>query len=129
MKILVVEDEVYVADLIRTVLEELGNDCVLAKSADEADACLAGDSVEFVTLDVGLPGRSGLDWLESVARSHPDLARRTLIITGMHLDPDGVRRVALCGAGVLAKPFTVDALRDAVASQISSEAREPARGD
>jgi DNA-binding response OmpR family regulator len=116
MRILVVEDEVYVAELIQTVLEDLGNSCVVVHSADEADQALERETVEFATLDVGLPGRSGLDWLESIARTRPELARKTLIITGMHLDSDQVRRVALCGAGVLAKPFTVDGLRDAVAA-------------
>jgi len=40
------------------------------------------------------------------------------IITATQLDPPAIERVARCGAGVLAKPFTLDALTSAVRSQI-----------
>jgi len=40
LNILVIEDEAHVAELIRTILEEMGNVCLLARSADEADRIL-----------------------------------------------------------------------------------------
>ena len=43
----------------------------------------------------------------------------TLVITGSHLDSTLVERLARCGAGVLTKPFTLDALGEAVRSQIA----------
>jgi len=122
LNILVVEDETHVAELIRSILEEMGNVCILARSADEADRVLDGQSVDGVTLDLGMPGRGGLDWLGAVAVRDPDLARRTLVITGMHLESEAIRRLALYGAGVLAKPFTVDGLLEAVSSQIGRAA-------
>ena len=122
VKILVIEDEAHVAELIRTILEEMGYVCLLARSADEADRILDGQVVDAVTLDLGMPGRGGLEWLGSVAGRDPALARRTLVITGMQLGADTVRRVTLYGAGVLAKPFTVDGLQEAVSSQLGRAA-------
>lgn len=118
VRFLVVEDETYIAELIQVALELWGNSCALAHDAEQADRLLSEQSVEALTVDLGMPGRCGLDWLESVARSQPELARRTLVITGMELRRESVERVARCGAGVLAKPFTLERLRDAVRTQI-----------
>jgi len=122
VNILVIEDEAHVADLIRTILEEMGNFCLLARSAEEADRILAGHSVDGVTLDLGMPGRGGLEWLGTVAGRDPLLARRTLVITGMQLAAETIRRLTGYGAGVLAKPFTVDGLQEAVSSQLGRAA-------
>ena len=119
MRILVVEDETYVAELIQQVLERKGMTCLLAENAREADELLGRHAVDAVTLDLGMPGRPGVDWLEQVADNRPDLARKTLVITGLDLDPDLVERLACCGAGILAKPFTLDGLDDAIRSQIA----------
>jgi two-component system KDP operon response regulator KdpE len=122
MTVLVVEDEVYVADLIQVILEDLGNSCVLARNAFEAERLLDAHIVDAMTLDLGLPDRHGLDLLESVGDSRPDLARSTLVITGMPLEPPTLERVARHGASLLAKPFTVDALQEAFRSQVGREA-------
>lgn len=121
MKILVVEDEPDVAELLKRMLGELGLQTVIAPDATTADRLLTSEEVDAVTLDLGMPGRGGLVWLESIAASRPDLARRTLVITGMPLESESVERLARCGAGVLAKPFSRQALQDAVRVQIEHE--------
>lgn len=118
MKILVVEDEPHVAELIQTILEDLGNSVLIAADGAEASAIVERDPVDAITLDLGMPGQSGLDWLEGLAVDHPELANRTLVITGMHLEADKVKRLARCGAGILAKPFSIQTLYDAVKSQL-----------
>jgi len=124
VNILVVEDEASVAEMIQRALEDLGNSCVIARDADDADRLLASAEVEAVTLDLGMPGRGGLSWLESVARTRPELARKTLVITGMYLEPECVGRLARCGAGILAKPFTLEHLADAVRTQLEARIHE-----
>jgi DNA-binding response OmpR family regulator len=119
VKFLVVEEERYIAELLQQVLERLGNTCLLAGTAAQAQQMLGEHAVEALTLDLGMPDQAGLDWLESVARDDPDLARRTLVITGSELERESVERLARCGAGVLAKPFTLDSLQEAVQAQIA----------
>jgi DNA-binding response OmpR family regulator len=119
MNILVVEDESDVAELIRRVLEQLGNRCVVARDAATADRLLDREKVDAVTLDLAMPDRGGLEWLEGIASERPDLARKTLVITGLPLGVESVERLARCGAGVLAKPFGLEALREAVRTQIA----------
>ena len=127
MKILVVEDDSDVAELLERMLGELGLQTVYACDATAADRLLSAEEVDAVTLDLGMPGRGGLAWLESIAASRPDLARRTLVITGMPLESESVERLARCGAGVLAKPFSRQALADAVRVQIE-HAADPLHG-
>jgi DNA-binding response OmpR family regulator len=119
MNILVVEDERDVAELIRRMLEQLGNRCIVAGDAAAADRLLDREQVDAVTLDLSMPGRAGLEWLEGIASERPDLARKTLVITGLPLGVESVERLARCGAGVLAKPFGLEALREAVRTQIA----------
>ncbi len=119
MDILIIDDEQDIAELIRESLQPLGMNCRIAADADAADRELAHSSVDAVTLDLGMPGRSGLEWLESIAEAQPGLASRTLVITGLALERDLVERLLRCGAGILAKPFSLDGLRDAVRTQLA----------
>ena len=123
MKILIVEDEPAVAEMIERALLALGKSCVVAHNTDEARNLLAEQQIDGVTLDLAMPGQNGLDWLEGIADSHPELARRTLVITGKWLEGDCAERVARCGAGMLAKPFTLAALHAAVDGQIEHHDR------
>ncbi|HKQ61994.1 MAG TPA: response regulator [Candidatus Polarisedimenticolaceae bacterium] len=118
MNILVVEDDESVAELLRRALELLGNHCYLAPDAQIADRILHDTAVDAVTLDLGIPGRDGLEWLETMAVSRPRLAGRTLVITGLAVSPDLAQRMARCGAGLLAKPFTLELLAEAVRAQL-----------
>lgn len=121
VRVLVVEDEFPIAEMLEKILERLGNRCLRAATTEDAERMLDEAPIDAVTLDLGMPGQGGLPWLESVAESRPDLARRTLVITGQRLDSEAVERLARCGAGVLAKPFTIDHLRDALRCQVERE--------
>jgi DNA-binding response OmpR family regulator len=119
MDVLIVEDEPEIAELIRDSLESLGIESRIVADTSAADRALSESVADAVTLDLGMPGRSGLDWLETVAEERPDLARRTLVITGMDLGAELVERLALCGAGILAKPFSQAGLQEAVRTQLA----------
>jgi DNA-binding response OmpR family regulator len=125
LKILIVEDEHEVRELLREALESLGGRCVVAGDAGEADRLISEEPVDAVTLDLGLPGNDGVTWLERMAAERPELAQRTLVITGKPLESSLATRLARCGAGILAKPFTMDHLADAVRSQLERGARDP----
>ena len=119
MRILVVEDEQPVAEMLCRALEQLGNSCISASNAEAAWEVLENHPVDAVTLDLCMPGTPGMSWLERVADQRPELARSTLVITGGQLDAELVERLARCGAGVLAKPFKFEQLADAVRAQIA----------
>ena len=126
MTILIVDDDSDVADLIQEVLLAHGYRCLRAGNADEADRLLAAEHVDGLTLDMRMPGRSGLEWLDSLAISQPDLARRTLLITGSYLRNEECCRLKGYGAELLFKPFDNDRMVETLQGQL---ARLPATGN
>ena len=114
MLILAVDDEVSVADMIREILEQEGHGCVTAGSVDDAEWIRRSVAVDAMLLDLTMPGRRPLDWLEDLARLDPLAASRTAIMTGYRLDDGTLRRIRACGAALLQKPFRIDELLDVV---------------
>ncbi len=108
--VLVVEDEPEVAEVILEALTRSGCRCVHARDAEEADRALAEQPVEAVTLDLCMPGRGGLEWLEATLTTRPDVGRRTVVVTGTLLDEAARRRVMRCGAALLQKPVSLKLL-------------------
>ncbi|MFB6304460.1 MAG: PAS domain S-box protein [Haloferacaceae archaeon] len=75
VSVLVVDDEPDLADLIARRLEAEDDriTATAARSADEGMAVLADRRVDCVVSDYDMPRRDGLDFLESVRASWPDL--------------------------------------------------------
>ena len=113
------EDEPQVADLIEDTLTTAGHECVRARDSNEADRVLSSQPVDGITLDVRMPGRDGLDWLGALFAARPELARRTLVVTGTSLSPEDCSHLARCGASMLAKPFRVEELVETMRKQLS----------
>ena len=80
--VLVVDDERHVREITARWLTEEGYCCAQADSADAAWKHLQEHEVHLLTLDVIMPGRSGLDLLHDVAKAYPDLAVIMLTATG-----------------------------------------------
>ena len=67
--ILVVEDEMKIARLVRDYLEHGGFDVVVASDGESAVSAARGSKPDLVVLDLGLPGRDGLDVTRELRRS------------------------------------------------------------
>lgn len=67
-KILIVEDEPAIAELLRVLLETHGYSVLLAASAEEARPLVLTLSPACVVLDLGLPGMGGLQFLSELRR-------------------------------------------------------------
>ena len=67
--ILVVEDELRIAGLVRDYLEHAGFEVVVATDGDAALSSARGSRPDLVVLDLGLPGRDGLDVTRELRRS------------------------------------------------------------
>ncbi len=80
-KILIVDDEVPIRNLLRQILEAKGYACILAASAAEARECLKQQNFELVLCDILMPGELGLDFIREVLTKHRDTA--TIMVTGI----------------------------------------------
>ncbi len=102
-KILIVDDEDGVRNVLRRILEKNGYGCVEASNTSEARLILRESSFELLITDIRMPGESGLVLVEEAARDFPDLG--TIVVTAVD-DPVVAESAMNIGAyGYLVKPF------------------------
>ena len=116
LSILVVEDNTGVADLLRDVLNDVhGWGATVAPDASAALATFRQVQIDALTLDINLPGISGLELLE-LLRQEPGWYDQPVIVVSANLREPGVRD-AIRKAQVtkaVQKPFDVDHLVRAI---------------
>jgi two-component system, OmpR family, copper resistance phosphate regulon response regulator CusR len=107
-RVLVIEDEPRIADVVRTALEAeaLAVD-VAADGVAGLQAALTGDH-QLVVLDLVLPGQDGLAVLAQLRRRRPELP--VLILSARSELATKLRGFELGATDYLTKPFSVDEL-------------------
>ncbi|WP_421780233.1 ATP-binding protein [Kiloniella litopenaei] len=87
-RVLVVDDEQGVADLISEILTEDGYQVTTVNSAKAALIELQHHSFEAVLSDVKMPGIDGTELLQRITEQFPEMASRTAFVTGDTLSTD-----------------------------------------
>jgi PAS domain S-box-containing protein len=115
-RILVVEDDTFVAELAADMLSELGFESTVAHSAKEALERLAGgDKPKVVFSDIVMPGGlTGIELARKLRERFPELP--ILLTTGY-----SEQVAASHGFPVLQKPYQLEALADALGSLLKQE--------
>jgi putative two-component system response regulator len=107
-RVLCVDDDAATRKLLVRLVAAAGHECVAADSVDDARRLLAEQTFSVVLCDIGLPGRSGLELLDELARTRPDIA--TVMVTGED-DPSVANTALQLGAyGYVTKPFGANEL-------------------
>ena len=118
---LIVEDDPQIARLLREILGMQHYEV-----AEVDDGAMAGSAVralhpEVVLLDIGLPNVHGLEVLEQLKRD-PDTAHVPVIVVTAWWSAELASRARAMGASaVIAKPFDIASVRDAVTAAIAGE--------
>jgi CheY-like chemotaxis protein len=106
-KVLVVDDEIELCEIISDELRVFGAFPVSAQSVEQALKVVTGQKVDLVISDIRMPGASGIELLNVIRRSRVDLP--VVLITGFA--DITVAEALACGAeAVVSKPFDLDAL-------------------
>ena len=108
MNLLVVEDELRVADFIQRGLKAEGWTVTVANDGESALVMLENHAFDAVVLDLMLPGKSGQDVCRRM-RSRRDLTP-VLILTALDGVDDLVAGLKLGADDYLSKPFNFDEL-------------------
>lgn len=115
-RILIVDDESAIRQLVSAALTGFGHHCQTAPNVAAARALLEEMSFDLIISDVNMPGESGLDFLDHVVRTRPHTA--TLILSVLD-DPRITQRAWDIGVyGYVVKPFEISALRIDVESAL-----------
>ncbi|MDD5561393.1 MAG: response regulator [Candidatus Omnitrophica bacterium] len=85
-KVLVVDDELPVRDLLNDLLKRESYIVTVCPSGEEALELLKKDSFDVVLLDIKLPGISGLEVLKNIRDTNKGLA--VIMITGFGYNED-----------------------------------------
>jgi len=119
-RILIVDDERFFREAIRGALEELGVDCELVETGEEALKAAEDPRIGVVVLDVRLPGIGGVQVLERLRTWRPALR---VIVLSAHTDQELVLEALRLGASdYLAKPIHEEELRLAVRRALEAHA-------
>jgi len=128
-RILVVEDEVEIAQMMAEVLRRDGHEIVLASSGREALARLQSEPVDLILSDLRMPDLDGPGLHRELAAVAPALARRVVFVTGDVLTPETDRFLGETGLPVLEKPLDPYDLRLKVRAYLAelgpADRREP----
>jgi DNA-binding response OmpR family regulator len=103
-RILVVDDERAVRDLLRRCLESDGYEVTEAAGGQEAMAVIQNGGIDLVTLDINLGGQSGLDVAQAV-RKHSDVP--IVMVTGRGDVIDRIVGLEIGADDYITKPFHV----------------------
>ena len=109
--ILIVDDEVAIADVVAEALERDGHTADIAANGLLALEMLERKSYDAVLSDTKMPLLDGESFYEELERKHPRLARRILFLTGDVLSREKREFLVHTGAPFLAKPFDLDEVR------------------
>jgi CheY-like chemotaxis protein len=108
-RVLVVDDEVTLRDLITTVLVDAGHTAVTASNGAEALEVLARERAEVVLMDIMMPVLDGHEAFKRI-RADPDL-RQVQVVMMSAADPPPLDPAV---SGFLAKPFRLVELLEVV---------------
>ena len=116
MTVLVVDDNVDAAQILREVVEMAGHRAVMAYDGEVALQLARSERPDVALLDLGLPGMNGFDLARAI-RGERGLEGATLVAISGYATAEDRARSAEAGFDVhLAKPLGVEALFSAVPS-------------
>jgi PAS domain S-box-containing protein len=109
-RVLVVDDNPDVVEMLAAVLRQRGHDVRTARDGREALALAAVETPDVVVLDVGMPGLTGHDVARELRREPRGDALRILAVTGWGSELDRLRTREAGFDEHLTKPVDVDEL-------------------
>lgn len=105
-KILIVEDEKPIRNLIKRNLELMGHTCMEASDGDEAAEIIMENPFDLMVFDVMLPGKDGFELLELV-RSRMKRPTPVIFLTAKESIDDRLKGLSLGADDYISKPFVL----------------------
>ncbi|MGQ9584151.1 MAG: HD domain-containing phosphohydrolase [Anaerolineae bacterium] len=109
--ILVVDDDLTICELLEEYLTSLGYQVKAASGVSEARKLLAENTFDLVTLDINMPGESGLVLLDELASMPDTMIIMMTALTDIHIGVGALKKGAY---DYLIKPVNLDELALAV---------------
>lgn len=115
-KILVVDDEKGMRDLLRKVLTKEGYEVLLAEDGEEGLTAIKENPVDIVIADLDMPVMNGLEMIKRAKHFDPNLT--IIIITAYASMESAIEALKIGAYDYLIKPFEIDELKIIVKKSI-----------
>lgn len=122
--VLIVDDEIEIADLLADMVRKLGFSAAVATGGDAAKALLEGaiQPVHAILCDIRMPAGDGPSFFDWLRQNHPPLTECIGFITGDTLGPAAGRFLARSGCPVIEKPFMPDDIQRILKALVKMDA-------
>ncbi len=126
-RILVVDDEPQIREILHTALTKRGYQVILASNGNEGlevyrEALVKDQPIDLVILDLAMPVLSGELCLEALIKLDPGV--RIIVITGKSLHPQQMQSLRSKVRRIVSKPFKLGELLEAVGEQMEGRRGE-----
>jgi len=111
-KILIVDDESGIRELLSDLLIFLGYQPFIAADGREALELIARNEPDLIITDINMPKMDGIELLRRVKKQNAKLP--VLLISGYKMGNDPLEAVESMADGFLAKPFDIDQIKNLI---------------
>jgi DNA-binding response OmpR family regulator len=118
VKVLIVDDEQVICDLLHDELSERGYSCRYVLKAKDALSKLRMRYFDAALVDIRLPGVSGIELLKKIRLYHHNTA--VIMITAINNIDTAVEAIRLGAADYIVKPFNIDKIVSSIETALES---------
>ncbi|NIM98905.1 MAG: response regulator [candidate division Zixibacteria bacterium] len=111
-RILVVDDELFVRELLLEFLSSQGYEVSLADSGENAVKVIQTELVDVVLLDLKMPGINGIETLKQIKRIDPNAL--AIIMTGYPTIESSIEALRHGAHDYVIKPFKLNELKSSI---------------
>lgn len=122
-RVLVVDDEQPLLDLVRQALGGVGHEVHTATDVMGGLRLLEQNQYDVILSDLRMPGLDGEQFHRRVAERWPEMASRFVIVTGDTIAAETGQLLGRPDIRALCKPFTIAELRETVAMILTEQAQ------
>lgn len=116
LRVLVVDDEEAVRNLLQRILQEVGYEVTTAANGQEALYKVSLQEAEVVLLDIKMPGMSGIEVLRKLTADSPDYC--VIMVTAVTDMQTAVEALKLGAYDYITKPFDRDEVKQKLGAAI-----------
>jgi two-component system response regulator AtoC len=111
-RILVVDDELFVRELLLEFLSAQGYEVLLADSGEKAVEVIQAQPADIVLVDLKMPGIDGIETLKQIKKIAPDVL--AIIMTGYPTIESSIEALRHGASDYVVKPFKLNDLKSSI---------------
>ncbi|MBN1570532.1 MAG: response regulator [Acidobacteria bacterium] len=105
-RVLIVDDEIYIREILKSTLDDAGYECDTVGSAEAALTALAAQAFDIAFVDIRMPGKQGTELLQEIKAGYPEVI--VIMITAIDSANTAIESMRMGAYDYIIKPFNLD---------------------